>query len=61
MAQAAALGARTMFLEVAAANAAARALYAAHGFTEVGLRRRYYGNGDDALMLRCTMPKLMLS
>jgi ribosomal-protein-alanine N-acetyltransferase len=61
MAQAAALGSRMMFLEVAAANAAARGLYAAHGFTEVGLRRRYYANGDDALMLRCTMPKLMLS
>lgn len=41
-----------VFLEVAAANAAARALYAAAGFTEVGRRPGYYGPGADALVLR---------
>jgi ribosomal-protein-alanine N-acetyltransferase len=41
-----------MFLEVAEANAAARALYAAAGFAEVGRRRRYYADGGDALVLR---------
>lgn len=45
-------GATTMFLEVAEGNAAARALYAAAGFHEVGRRRRYYADGADALVLR---------
>ncbi|MCK8783249.1 GNAT family N-acetyltransferase [Roseomonas sp. NAR14] len=52
LAAAAALGALAMFLEVAAGNAAARALYAAAGFTQVGLRRRYYADRSDALVLR---------
>ena len=47
-------GARSMFLEVAVTNKAARALYAAHGFVEAGLRRRYYSDGTDALILRST-------
>jgi len=46
-----AAGARQMFLEVSTANPAARALYAAAGFTEVGRRRRYYADGSDALVL----------
>jgi ribosomal-protein-alanine N-acetyltransferase len=37
-------------LEVAAANAAARALYAGAGFQTAGIRRAYYRNGDDALI-----------
>lgn len=45
-------GLRAMFLEVDAANAAARDLYAALDFYEVGRRRRYYRNGHDALILR---------
>ncbi|WP_137179036.1 GNAT family N-acetyltransferase [Roseomonas sp. AR75] len=52
MAQAAARGAATMFLEVSAGNDAARALYAAAGFAEAGRRRRYYADGSDALVLR---------
>lgn len=51
-ARAAALGAGAMFLEVSAANTGARALYALCGFTEVGLRRRYYSDGADALVMR---------
>jgi len=50
--EAAAAGATSLFLEVADDNAAARALYAAEGFTEVGRRRRYYPGGGDALVLR---------
>ncbi|MXP65485.1 GNAT family N-acetyltransferase [Roseomonas sp. M0104] len=46
-----AAGARQMFLEVSTANPAARALYAAAGFVEVGRRRRYYPDGSDALVL----------
>lgn len=45
-------GLRAMFLEVDAANEAARALYRGLDFYEVGRRRRYYRNGHDALILR---------
>ena len=50
-ARAAAGGARTMFLEVAPGNGAARALYASAGYAEVGRRPRYYPDGSDALVL----------
>ncbi|MDO9709844.1 GNAT family N-acetyltransferase [Paracraurococcus lichenis] len=52
LAAAAARGAEAMFLEVAAGNAAALALYEGLGFARVGLRRRYYADGSDALVLR---------
>jgi [ribosomal protein S18]-alanine N-acetyltransferase len=42
----------TLHLEVAAPNVAARALYEKVGFVQTGLRRRYYADGSDALMLR---------
>ena len=50
--KAALLGAAAMFLEVAESNDAARALYARLGYEQVGLRRRYYPDGGDALVLR---------
>lgn len=40
------------FLEVRVDNAAARALYATLGWAEVGRRRAYYDDGEDALVLR---------
>ena len=40
------------FLEVAAGNAAARALYQAAGFASCGTRRGYYPGGGDAMVLR---------
>jgi ribosomal-protein-alanine N-acetyltransferase len=46
-----AAGARVVFLEVAATNTAARALYAAGGYREIGRRSRYYRDGTDALVL----------
>jgi len=52
---AAAAGARAVFLEVAADNAAALALYAGAGFVAVGRRRGYYARGAsriDAVVLR---------
>uniref|UniRef100_UPI001F012A0B GNAT family N-acetyltransferase n=1 Tax=Falsiroseomonas oryziterrae TaxID=2911368 RepID=UPI001F012A0B len=55
MAAAAARGAAAMFLEVSEGNAAARALYAAAGFSGVGRRRRYYPDGSDAVVLRRTL------
>ena len=50
---------RRLFLEVDESNAAARALYARHGFAEAGRRKGYYpGPGPahaDALILRCAL------
>lgn len=40
-------GAQTLFLEVRASNAAGRALYARHGFSEIGSRRDYYPAGEQ--------------
>ncbi|SIS82814.1 GNAT family N-acetyltransferase [Phaeovulum vinaykumarii] len=54
-AHARAAGAVTAFLEVAAPNAAARALYACGGWAEAGCRRGYFrtpqGEAQDALIL----------
>lgn len=50
-AEAAQRGAARLFLEVAETNLAARRLYAAGGFREVGRRRRYYPDGADAVVL----------
>ena len=51
--------AEALFLEVAADNAAALALYEQLGFERAGLRKAYYGRGDrpaeDALILRRTL------
>ncbi len=41
-----------LFLEVAAGNAAARGLYETCGFKTVATRPKYYGNRDDALVMR---------
>lgn len=45
-------GARSALLEVREGNAAARALYRAMGFQEVGTRRAYYSSpAEDAILL----------
>lgn len=58
--QAANRGATRAFLEVAAANTPARALYSGHGYRQVGLRRAYYrradGSRDDALIMARSLP-----
>ncbi|HYN29482.1 MAG TPA: ribosomal protein S18-alanine N-acetyltransferase [Dermatophilaceae bacterium] len=55
-AEAVARGATVMMLEVRADNAPARALYAAAGYEQVRVRRRYYSPGDvDAHVLRRTL------
>ena len=43
-----AAGAVKVFLEVAARNAGARALYETAGFEQIGVRQRYYADGGDA-------------
>lgn len=52
------LGAGTVFLEVSVTNPAATELYAQTGFTRQGLRKAYYPDGADALVLAyaCTIP-----
>ena len=54
--RAAQAGAVAAFLEVASDNAAARALYARHGFAQAGLRPGYYRRSDttpvDAIVMR---------
>lgn len=49
-------GARTMFLEVSEANVPARRLYEGLGFAETARRREYYGRGDDAIVLKASLP-----
>ena len=44
-------GARVWVLEVRAGNEAAIALYKKYGFTNVGTRKGYYENGEDAIMM----------
>lgn len=40
------------FLEVRAGNAPARALYERAGWERVGIRRGYYADGEDAVLMR---------
>ena len=44
-------GAGRMLLEVGAGNLAALDLYATAGFQRIDVRRRYYADGSDALVL----------
>jgi len=44
-------GASFVSLEVRESNLAAISLYSKMGFAEVGRRKRYYENGEDALMM----------
>lgn len=44
-------GAGRLFLEVAAGNMPARRLYESVGFEMIGMRRAYYRNGDDAIVM----------
>lgn len=52
-------GARKVFLEADATNAAALALYAQAGFTQTGIRRGYYahtnGPPTDAITMTCAI------
>ncbi|GAA4179447.1 ribosomal protein S18-alanine N-acetyltransferase [Streptosporangium oxazolinicum] len=52
LAEAARRGAGSVFLEVRADNLGAQAVYDRFGFERIGLRRRYYEDGTDAIMMR---------
>ena len=45
--------ARSANLEVRRSNLPARALYEKFGFSEIAVRRRYYSDGEDALLMIC--------
>jgi [ribosomal protein S18]-alanine N-acetyltransferase len=55
MTAAAERGAGAMFLEVSAGNVPAMRVYQRAGFVRGGLRRAYYPDGSDALVLRATL------
>jgi ribosomal-protein-alanine N-acetyltransferase len=47
------LGCDAMTLEVRVTNTGAQALYRQFGFAPAGIRKRYYENTDDALVMWC--------
>lgn len=57
MGAAASAGAERIVLEVAAANTPALALYEKSGFSRIGLRRAYYADHSDALLLAALLPR----
>ena len=46
-------GVRSLSLEVRSSNFAAIDLYRSFGFERVAVRKRYYENGEDALLMVC--------
>jgi ribosomal-protein-alanine N-acetyltransferase len=48
-------GLDSLSLEVRRSNQAARELYKSLGFQEVSVRKRYYDNGEDALLMVCSV------
>jgi [ribosomal protein S18]-alanine N-acetyltransferase len=55
LSEARARGAHQAFLEVRASNVGARALYERCGFAETGVRRGYYRDGEDAIVMARTL------
>ena len=45
------LGAEQAFLEVRESNSSAKGLYVAFGFEQMGLRKGYYPDGEDAIVM----------
>jgi len=51
-------GASSASLEVRVSNQPAITLYQALGFQQVAIRRQYYENGEDALLMVCSLSAL---
>ncbi|MBK7396289.1 MAG: GNAT family N-acetyltransferase [Myxococcales bacterium] len=51
-------GVRMLLLEVRRSNAPAIGLYRAFGFTAMGIRARYYGDGEDAVEMVLRLDEL---
>lgn len=49
-------GAKTIHLDVSTQNQAAQALYQGRGFAETARRKRYYGDGSDAILMTRAAP-----
>lgn len=49
------LGARECLLEVRVSNAAAIGLYQKYGFLQIAVRKKYYEDGEDALVMQKTL------
>jgi len=49
-------GSATVYLDVRPSNHPAITLYEKFGFAVVGCRRHYYSDGEDALIMKLTMP-----
>ena len=48
-------GGRQITLEVGVCNGPAVALYQKAGFTQVGVRKNFYANNEDALIMGCSL------
>ncbi len=57
LAESRAAGSRAVFLEVRAGNVVARRLYRHLGFRELGVRRGYYGPGQDAIVMELRLDR----
>ena len=49
-------GVVVVYLEVRPSNVPARILYRRFGFRKTGARKKYYENGEDALLMELTLP-----
>lgn len=47
-----------VYLEVRESNESARALYSRYGFAELGIRKSYYHDGEDALVMHRRVRKV---
>ncbi|MBR2903028.1 MAG: ribosomal protein S18-alanine N-acetyltransferase [Clostridia bacterium] len=48
-------GATTCFLEVRVGNLPARTLYEKKGYAQIAVRKKYYADGEDALVMQKTL------
>ena len=57
IAEAESCGARVIFLEVRAGNVEGRRFYRSLGFRDLGVRRAYYGPGQDAIVMELRLDR----